>query len=141
MQVNSAAEGSRMGFVISIRTTCIRLTRLLGFFRSSTLEQQPPPDVVAADEVISAYVRNKKQVYAETGAVKHEVLMPRRLNGRLETSICRTVGLQSLQFWQLCEDHYDSKAPTPAIGHGVGTASVVTDEGLAFDVDRDPHPW
>ena len=117
--------------------------RSLGFFRSCTLDQQqpPPPDVVAADEVISAYVRNKKQVYAETGAVKHEVLMPRRFNGRLETSICRTVGLGSAQFWKLCEEHYDSKAPTPAVGHGVGVASAVTVEGLSFDVDRDPHPW
>jgi hypothetical protein len=116
--------------------------RSLGFFRSCTLDQQPlPPDVIAANELISAYVRDRKQVYAMTGAVKPEVIMPRRFNGRLETSVCRAFGLEPAEFWELCEEHYDSKAPTPAIGHGVAAASAITIEGLSFDVDRDPHPW
>jgi hypothetical protein len=119
----------------------IRLMRLLNFSGNSTLdEQQVPPDVVTGDEVISAYVR-KKLVYAETGTVKPDVLMPRRFNGRLETSICRTVGLDAAPYWKLCADHYDTKAPSPAIGRGLSKAAVVSDEGLQFDVDGDPHPW
>ncbi len=70
--------------------------------------------------------------------------MPRRKdknkNARLETSVCRSQSLSDTQVWEICAAHFDLFAPTPAIGRGVGPASVVFDVDLGFDADGKPYP-
>jgi hypothetical protein len=68
--------------------------------------------------------------------------MPRRnpTSRRLETSVCRSSKLTEAQVWAICSSHFDDRAPKPAIGRGVGPASVVFSESLKFDADGKPYP-
>ncbi|HUS10920.1 MAG TPA: hypothetical protein VMZ30_10675 [Pyrinomonadaceae bacterium] len=67
--------------------------------------------------------------------------MPRRnpANKRLETSVCRSSRLTEAQIWDICSAHFDAYTPKPAIGRGVGPASAVFAENLAFDPDGKPY--
>jgi hypothetical protein len=68
--------------------------------------------------------------------------MPRRnpANKRLETSVCRSSTLTEAQVWGICSAHFDVYAPKPAIGRGVGPATAIFAEKLAFNADRKPYP-
>ena len=68
--------------------------------------------------------------------------MPRRNSTikRLETSVCRSGTLTKAQIWNICSSYFDAYAPKRAIGRGVGPASAVFAEGLAFDPDGKPYP-
>jgi hypothetical protein len=58
----------------------------------------------------------------------------------METSICRSSTLTETQLWRICRGYFDCHAPKPAIGIGVGKASVVYQEGLDFDPNGVPYP-
>jgi hypothetical protein len=68
--------------------------------------------------------------------------VPRRnsTSKRLETSVCRSGRLTEAQIWNICSTYFDAHAPKRAIGRGVGLASAVFAEGLAFDPDGKPYP-
>ena len=68
--------------------------------------------------------------------------MPRRKqkNERLEVSVCRSSILTEAQIWTICSGYFDVHVPKPAIGRGVGPASAVFAEKLAFDPDGKPYP-
>lgn len=68
--------------------------------------------------------------------------MPRRtgVSGRLENSVCRSTHLNAEGVWAICSEHFDTHAPSPAIGRGVGQASAIYAEGLSFDPDGKPYP-
>jgi len=67
--------------------------------------------------------------------------VPRRKekNERLEVSVCRSSLLTEVQVWTICSAYFDVRAPKPAIGRGVGPASAVFAEKLAFDPDGKPY--
>jgi hypothetical protein len=62
-----------------------------------------------------------------------------RANQRLETSVCRSSGLNENQIWTICSAYFDVHAPKPAIGRGVGRAAAVFAEKLTFDADGKPY--
>lgn len=67
--------------------------------------------------------------------------MPRRnpKTQRLETSVCRSHHITDTRVWEICAIHFDSHAPKPAIGRGVGPAKAIFDEALYFDADGIPY--
>jgi hypothetical protein len=92
---------------------------------------------VQPDELITSFVFRPEQVNKKTKTIHPSRLVPRRnlTNKRLETSVCRSSRLTEAQVWNICSAHFDAYAPKPAIGRGVGPASVVFAEQLAFDPD------
>ena len=112
---------------------------LRNMWGSST--QQISSDVQHNEELTS-YVFRKDQIVRVTNSIHYSRLMPRRKhkNERLEVSLCRSNELTESQVWNICSIHFDAHAPKPAIGRGVGTASSVFAENLAFDPDGKPYP-
>ena len=93
------------------------------------------------DEELSSYVFRADQVVRKTKTLHYSRLVPRRNeSGRLEVSILRSTGLSEAIIWNICAAYFDVHAPKPAIGRGVGSASVVYAENLAFDADGKPYP-
>ena len=74
--------------------------------------------------------------------IHYSRLMPRRSPGtrRLETSVCRSISLSEAEVWKICAAHFDSHAPKPAIGRGVGSAEAVFKVNLGIDADGKPYP-
>lgn len=100
------------------------------------------PRDVRPDETVSSFVFQKNQVVGKSNTIRHTRLMPRRNSEsqRLEVSVCRSSALSDEQVWIICSIHFDTKAPKPAIGRGVGSASAVYGEKLDFDADGKPYP-
>ena len=97
---------------------------------------------VQPEELLTSFVVLPEQVDKKTNTIKPTRLMPRRnpTNKRLETSVCRSSRLTEAQVWEICSAHFDVHARQPAIGRGVGPASAVFAEKLAFDPDGKPYP-
>ena len=100
------------------------------------------PAGVQPEELLTSFVVLPEQVDKKTNTIKPTRLMPRRnlTNKRLETSVCRSSRLTEAQVWEICSAHFDVYARKPAIGRGVGPASAVFAEKLAFDPDGKPYP-
>ena len=117
------------------------LSILFGTFKDSTSSL---PGEVQPDESLSTFVTQSRDVVKATNTVRHTRLMPRRRGkapkGRLETSVCRSTNLAEARVWEICSEHFDKHARKPAIGRGVGPASVVYEVGLGFDADSKPYP-
>lgn len=112
---------------------------LRGIWRNST---DRLPASVQPNEALSSFVFRPDQIVRVTNTIHHSRLMPRRnpTSRRLETSVCRSSKLTEAQVWAICSSHFDDRAPKPAIGRGVGPASVVFSESLKFDADGKPYP-
>lgn len=97
---------------------------------------------VQPDEALTSYVFREDQIVRVTNTIHHSRLVPRRKhkNERLEVSVCRSSELTEAQVWSICSAYFDVHAPKPAIGRGVGPASAVFAEKLAFDPDGKPYP-
>ena len=97
---------------------------------------------VQPDELLTSFVFRPEQIDKKTKKIQPSRLVPRRnpTNKRLETSVCRSSGLTEAQVWNICSAHFDVYVPKPAIGRGVGPASSVFAENLAFDPDGKPYP-
>ena len=94
-------------------------------------------------ESLSTFVTKPDQIVKKTSTIHPTRLIPRRnknRDGRLETSVCRSDALSNAQVWAICSLHFDVYVPKPAIGRGVGPASVVFDADLRFDADGKPYP-
>jgi len=100
------------------------------------------PAGVQPEELLTSFVVLPEQVDKKTKTIKPTRLMPRRnlTNKRLETSVCRSSKLTEAQVWEICSAHFDVHARKPAIGRGVGPASTVFAEKLAFDPNGEPYP-
>src|SRR5437870_1737540 len=92
---------------------------------------------VQSNEALTSFVFRQDQIVRKTNTIHHSRLMPRRKekNERLEVSVCRSSKLTEAQVWTICSGYFDVRAPKPAIGRGVGPASAVFAEKLAFDAD------
>lgn len=97
---------------------------------------------VQPDELLTSFVFRPDQINKKTKTIQPSRIVPRRnsTNKRLETSVCRSSRLTEAQVWNIGLVHFDAYAPKPAIGRGVGPASVVLAEKLAFDPDGKPYP-
>jgi hypothetical protein len=97
---------------------------------------------VRPDELLSSFVVLLEQIDKKRNTIKPTRLIPRRnpANKRLETSVCRSSRLTEAQVWEICSAHFDAHARKPAIGRGVGPASAIFAEKLAFDADGKPYP-
>ena len=97
---------------------------------------------VQPDEELTSYVFREDQIVRVTNTIHHSRLVPRRKHKSepLEVSVCRSGELTETQVWTICSTYFDVHAPKPAIGRGVGLASAVFAENLAFDPDRKPYP-
>jgi hypothetical protein len=76
--------------------------------------------------------------------VKHSAFFPRRINGRWETSLCRTTSLSLNQLWAICTQHFDahqSAGKHHAIGRAFGPANTVSEANLALEADGIPHAY
>ena len=106
-----------------------------GSFRQMSEEVRP-------DEELTSFVFRPDQIVRATNTIHHSRLMPRRRhkNERLEVSVCRSCELTAAQLWSICSTHFDTRAPKPAIGRGVGPAAAVFSEKLVFDADGKPYP-
>lgn len=117
------------------------LSILFGTSKDSTSSL---PGEVQPDESLSTFAVQSRDVVKATNTVRHTRLMPRRggkaTKGRLETSVCRSTNLAEARVWEICSEHFDRHARKPAIGRGVGPASVVYEVGLGFDADGKPYP-
>ena len=95
---------------------------------------------VTPSEELTTWVR-QHDVALPAGVVKYSRLMPREIEGRLEASVCRSSGLEEAGIWQICSEHFDPfNIGKPAIGRGVGPASVVYDQAFSLDPNGDPYP-
>jgi hypothetical protein len=112
---------------------------LRGTWGSSTRQESVD---VQPDEALSSYVFRQEHIVRITNTIHHSRLMPRRKSKdeRLEVSVCRSSQLTEAQVWSICSSYFDPRAPKPAIGRGVGRASAVFAENLAFDPDGKPYP-
>ncbi len=54
--------------------------------------------------------------------------------------MCRSSELSEDQVWSICSTYFDIHVPEKAIGRGIGPASAVFAEKLAFDADAEPYP-
>ena len=99
------------------------------------------PLTVSPDEKISSFVFRSDQVVKKSQTIHYSRLMPRPNpeTGRRETSVCRSQHLTEAQVWEICSLHFDSHAPKPAIGRGVGPAGAVFQVDLHFDADGKPY--
>lgn len=97
---------------------------------------------VQPNEALTSFVFRQNQIVRPTNKIHHSRLMPRRNreNQRLEASVCRSSELTESQVWSICSTHFDAHAPEKAIGRGVGPASAVFAEKLAFNADGKPYP-
>ena len=97
---------------------------------------------VQPDELLTSFVFRPEQINKNTKTIQPSRIVPRRntTNKRLETSVCRSSRLTEAQVWNIGLVHFDAYAPKPAIGRGVGPASVVFAENLEFDPDGKPYP-
>ncbi len=97
---------------------------------------------VQSNEALTSFVFRQDQIVRKTNTIHHSRLMPRRKhkNERLEVSVCRSSELTAAQVWIICSDYFDVRAPSPAIGRGVGPATAVIAEKLLFDADGKPYP-
>jgi len=123
-----------------IRALSMSLFRTLqniwqGFTRQLSVDVQP-------NEALTSFVFRSEQIDRKTNTIHHSRLMPRRneKNERLEVSVCRSGKLNEAQVWTICSGYFDVRAPKPAIGRGVGPASAIFAEHLAFDPDGKPYP-
>lgn len=66
--------------------------------------------------------------------------MPRRFNGRLESSVYRTSNLSEPDVWEICRKYYEELANLTARGRGDGLARHIMTAGLSFDPNGIPHP-
>ena len=125
-----------------IRRVKTRLANLLKLLSSSSRSSiQPLPTEVQPEEILSSFVFREDQIVRKTNTIHHSRLMPRRnpANQRLEVSVCRSSKLSEEQIWAICSSYFDPNAPAPAIGRGVGPASAVFTQKLAFDPDGKPY--
>jgi hypothetical protein len=85
--------------------------------------------------MLSSFVFRSDHVVKKSQTIHYSRLMPRRnpTTDRLETSVCRSEHLSDPEVWKICTQHFDTHAPKPAIGRGVGPAEVVYTVGLNFD--------
>ena len=95
---------------------------------------------VASHERISYFVRTEKHVDKKTQCVRPEAFMPRKFDGRFETSVYRTNDLTDEAVWEICRTYYETLANLIAKGRGDGLAECVLKGGLRFDPNGDPHP-
>jgi hypothetical protein len=100
------------------------------------------PAEVQPNEFLSSFVLVPEQIDKKRNTIKPTRLIPRRnpANKRLETSVCRSSSLTDAQVWEVCSVYFDVHARKPAIGRGVGPASAIFAEKLAFDADGKPYP-
>ena len=102
------------------------------------------PSEVQPDELLSTFVVRPDHIVKKSNSVHYSRLMPRRRdkkpNGRLETSVCRSLDLTESRVWEICSKFFDKYAPKPAIGRGIGPVEAVTARGLGFDADGKPYP-
>lgn len=96
---------------------------------------------VKRDETLSSFVFRSEQVVKKSRTIHYSRLVPRRnpTTGRLETSVCRSEHLSDEDVWKICTQYFDTHAPKPAIGRGVGPAEAVYKVGLNFDADGIPY--
>jgi hypothetical protein len=95
------------------------------------------------EDIASFVLRSDEIVNTNLGAhIRHTRLLPRqnKETGRIETSVCRSSELTEFEIWDICRYHFDTHAPKPAVGVGIGKASVVYQEGLSFDPNGVPYP-
>ena len=110
-------------------------------FRSFIGRGRLPEDVCSAEE-ITTYVKTTRDVDKTTNRVREAVFLPRRIRGRLETSVCRSATLNAAAVWAVCSTHVDPRLPKPMIGRGIGPAwSIIRDTGLHMHGDGHPHPY
>ena len=62
------------------------------------------------------------------------------INGRLETSVHRTSGLDRLGNWNLIQSTFESGGKNRAVARAYGPAKAILNAGLTFDADGKPHP-
>lgn len=94
-------------------------------------------------EVITRFLFQSSHFAVTTGRVNPTALMPydNKNSKRWETSIIRTDGLQDREGWELgYQIHEASPAPRRIKARAVGTAVIVTDQQLQFDINGDPYP-
>jgi hypothetical protein len=122
-----------------LRLWIVLFKKLQGMWQGSS--RQLSADV-QPDELLTSFVFRPEQIDRKTNTIQPARLVPRRnsTNNRLETSVCRSSNLTEAQVWSICSAHFDVHAPKPAIGRGVGPASAVYAEKLAFDPDGKPYP-
>lgn len=126
-----------------IQRLVLRLKNLFRMSQDTSVgSYRPLQSDVQPSESLSTFVFRIDQVDKKTNTVRHTRLMPRRNkdSGRLETSVCRSETLSDIQVWVICSAYFDTLAPRPAIGRGVGTARIVFDVNLGFDADGKPYP-
>lgn len=99
--------------------------------------------VVEPDEDLSRFIRDRDEIYKDTGAIKAARLEPLRnqLTGRLELSVSCTSDLSEDEIRDICLQHFDVyRSPqSPAIGRCTAKANVVIAEGLTIDADGIPY--
>lgn len=101
------------------------------------------PAQVGAAEGLTRFLVHTNQFTASTGRVRPSALMPydNRQKQRSETSMFRTDGLQADGVWALGYQFVENLAVGRRIrARGLGIASVVTAQGLRFDVSGQPYP-
>jgi hypothetical protein len=102
---------------------------------------------VCGCEELSLFCRkddvNKQAKERQNWFVRDTAFYPRRINGRLESSICRSTAVQPAELWAICTEYFDAyqRPSNHAIGRGIGSAQAIYDEGLGLHSDGIPHAY
>ena len=121
----------------------VMLRRLLLILFGKLFRVESLPANVASAEGFTRFLLQSSLFARETGRVKPPALMPsyNKDKGRLETSIHRTDGMRPDEIWALGYHYVENLAARRRIqARASGVASVVTGQGLQFDVNGDPYP-
>jgi hypothetical protein len=113
------------------------LSRFGRFLRLDNL----PVEIVENDGIITRFLNSSRWFDPTTGRVKPLALLPRLAPeaARLETSVFRTDSLRADRIWLLGYQYVES--PERRIkARASGKASLVTGQGLGFDVNGRPYP-
>ena len=146
--ISLANSGEREGFMhgsqLMRRVKTLLKSLLMMLSGTSKGYTRQLPSEVQPDELLSTFVVRPDHIVKKSNSVHYSRLMPRRRdkkpNGRLETSVCRSLDLTESRVWEICSKFFDKYAPKPAIGRGIGPVEAVTARGLGFDADGKPYP-
>jgi len=65
--------------------------------------------------------------------------LPRWINGRFETSVCRSSGITHAAIWSIAQKHFERPPTQITKAIGFGRADKVYEAQLLFDADGKPY--
>lgn len=94
---------------------------------------------MAPEEEIATFIRTERHLNKATKRIRAEALLPRLINGRLETSICRCRDIERSRVWLIAEQHFEHPPDLLAKAIGFGPAQEIYAVKLQFDPDGIPY--